>query len=165
MRKTRARVTRNHLSAIAARLAHKGATSAEISAIFKKKHAATLAAEIDEIVDIGVTKIIADVCATRLGSLVGVQLEMFAEYSIPSLITLDVSDQKGPRRIHKAVGSTSLSELRGYVTSKLKPRPNRSPRLQELARLVDDLERVGVPDDWPIDDCWAAQRSSANSAG
>src|ERR1700719_3949565 len=83
------------LAVIKGKVARKGATSEEIVAILRKDHAEAIKAETADILHIGLIQLASQVCRLRSGGATSAQLEMFAEYGVPKMITLRVEDDKG----------------------------------------------------------------------
>jgi hypothetical protein len=114
---------------IKGKVAHKGATSDEIVAALHRDHPEAIKAETADILHIGLIQLANQVCRLRSGGSTSVQLEMFAEYGVPKMITLRLEDAKGRvRKVHKAVGALTLAEARQHVSEQPRPvRPMRMP--------------------------------------
>ena len=144
------------LAAIKGKVAHKGATTEEIVAALHKNHPEAIQAESADILHIGLTQLANQVCRLRSGGTSSLQLEMFAEYAVPKMVTLRTEDSKGRlRMVHKAVGALTLEEARRHISENTKPRPRMSEELKELARLVDDVQEYRKTELSTIDECWA----------
>jgi len=148
------------LAVIKGKVAHKGATSEEIIAALRREHSEIIKAETDDILHVGLIQLANQVCRLRSGGATSVQLEMFAEYAVPKMITLRTEDDKGQvRNVHKAVGALTIAEARQHVSAHMKPRPRASEEIKELARLVDDVQQFGTERS-TIEQCWAKKRAS-----
>ncbi len=148
------------LAVIKGKVAHKGATSEEIVAALRKEHPEAIKAELDDILHVGLIQLANQVCRLRSGGATSAQLEMFAEYGVPKMITLRVEDTKGRvRNIHKAVGALTLAEARQHVSEHTKPRPRMSDEVKELARLVDDVQGFAKSERSTIDECWVRKHA------
>jgi hypothetical protein len=149
------------LAAIKGRLAYKGATSEQIVAILEKDHPKAIAAETKDLVHIALIKLAVE--AGRSGPKAKVQLEMFAEYDLPKMVVLSVTDGKGrTKRIHKAVGALQIVEARQYVIDHSpKGRTHHDTQVKELARLVDNVAKYGASEKSTIDECWTAARAAS----
>ena len=160
MRKRRAPQIRNLIAAIKGRFAHKGVTSDRIVAILKRDHPKAVTSETADILDIGLTKLASESCSGRSGVESKTQLEMFAEYDTPKMVTLRIPDAKGTiQKVHKAVGAMTIPEVRQYVVDKTtKPPSRRAAKLKEMARLADDMEPFSKSAASTIDECWAASK-------
>ena len=157
-RKPRAPQTRNRLAAIKNKIARKGATSEEIVAILLKEHPEVVKAEAIDIQHFGLIKLANEVCRLKSASPSSLQIEMFAEYGTGPIITLRVTDEKGAvRLVHKAVDALTKQETRYHIAEHSNPRPKRSKQIQELARLLHDLDKYGE-EDWTLERCWKKKK-------
>jgi hypothetical protein len=146
------------LAAIKGKVAHKGATSEDIITTLRKDHPDAIKIETADILHIGLIQLANQVCRLRSGGATSAQLEMFAEYGVPKMITLRIDDGKGVRKVHKAVGALTIAEARQHVSEHTKPRPRSSEEVKELARLIDDVKTFGTERS-TIDECWAKKRA------
>jgi hypothetical protein len=148
------------LVVIKGKVARKGATSEEIVAALRRDHPEAIKAETADILHIGLIQLANQTCRLRSGGATSAQLEMFAEYGVPKMITLRIEDSKGRvRKVHKALGALTLAEARQHVSEHTKPRPRASEEVKELARLVDDVQGFGETELSTIDECWAKKRA------
>jgi len=157
-RKRRAPQTRNHLAAIKNRLARKGATSEEIVAVFLSEHPEVVRAESKDIQHFGLIKLANEVCNLKSAATNNVQLEMFQEYQTGQVVTLRVTNAKGEVRLEKkAVAVLTKEEARQYIVEHSKTRPRQSKRIQEMARLLHDVDKYGE-EAWSLERCWRKKR-------
>lgn len=149
------------MAAIKARLAYKGATSEQIVAVLEKEHPKAIVAEIKDLLHIALIKLAGE--AGRSGPKAKVQLEMFKEYDLPKMVVLTVTDAKGrTKKVHKAVGGLTITEAKQYVTDHMpKGRSHLDTQVNELSRLVDDVEKYKKSETSTVDECWAAAQAAS----
>jgi hypothetical protein len=137
-------------------------TSEELVEAVLKHHRKVIAAEQDDLNRIALMKLAAEVCDGRSGVETTAQLEMFAEYAAPKMVTLRIADQKGKRRnLHITVGSLTIPQVREYVLESVqKAASKRDEELKELARLADDIEGFNR-DNSTLDECWARYKKAS----
>jgi hypothetical protein len=158
--KRRAPKVRNLLAAIAGGLARKGYECEELVAILQKKHSKEIESEIVDILHIGLMRIAGQVSARRSAIGSSAQLELFREYRVPKMLTRTVEDERGIHRIHKAIGSMTIPEVREHVVEKSRPRVRRSREIDELNRMADDLEAYAKSATSTIDECWEEKKKT-----
>lgn len=156
MARTRAPEIRNLLAAISAEHAIDGITSAEMVSILKKDHASAIENEGQDVLDIGLMKLAASVCSRRSAA-PSVQLELFEEYGVPDLLTLTEHTAGGVCKIHKAIGSMTLTEVGDYIAEHRRPRARFSEKVKELARLKTELSEFAEAETSTVNECWAAK--------
>jgi hypothetical protein len=155
--KKRAPETQNHLAAIKARMAVKGTTTEAIVHAFMKQHPEVIAKERSDLVFTALMMFAGRVGAVRPGSSAAAQMEMFKEYDVSKTVLFQMSD--GSKK-HRQVQTLTIAEGREHVLRRTKPSVRIPSKVQELIRLLDDVDPFKTSDRSTIGECWDAHREA-----
>lgn len=157
VRKRRAPETQNHLAAIKAKMALRGASTEAIVHAFMKRYSEVVVKERDDLVFSALMMFAGRVGASRPGSSTSAQMELFGEYAVPKTVLFQLPD--GTKR-HRQVETLTIAEGREHVTRRIRPSVRVPTKLKELIRLLDDVDPYKASDHSTIGECWEAHRQA-----
>jgi hypothetical protein len=155
MKRSRAPVVKNLL----AQIIGDGLTTGQIITLLRKNHGNAIDKERDDLIDIGLSKLVNQVGALQSGPVTEIQTELFEEYNFGKKLNVVVNSQTGPVKVWRDSTELSIEEAKRYIADHQKPTIRELPgRAKELQRFLKDYNASSVSPSTKLIDLWRAAR-------
>ncbi len=142
------------------KLPTKGLTNFEIVKALRKSNENIVQLEREDIIEIGLAKLVVEVSKWRSGAQSSTQIELFKEYDLPKTYTIRIP---GKKPIHKKLNDVTYQDAKIFVEQHEKP-PIQSHEVAEVARFLEFAESVKAKPTDRLVDIWEREHGAGSAS-
>jgi hypothetical protein len=150
--------TRNKLAELVSNLPRSGMTTSQIISAFKSKHSDVVQSELQELLDIGISRVLMQIAMRHSNVTVNFQPDLFGKYGIQPMMYVSTDTSNGVERVLKNSSDITLSEAERVISEFRKPRKELSHPARELIKLVTDFKKSSPTSAETIGQWWQRKR-------
>jgi hypothetical protein len=133
-------------------------TTSQIISAFKSEHADVVQSELQELLDIGISRVLMQIAMRHSNATVNLEPDLFGKYGIQPMIYVSTDTSNGVERLLKNASDITLIEAERVISEIRKPRKELSHSARELIKLVADFKKSSSVPTETIGQWWQRKR-------